>query len=155
MFLLSPIRSALYMRVRKKVIYMEKKEKSFTAIDRLTGKPFSMSRGDSDAGMASYFLSEFWTLDAVRTRAMDLGKPFDPNPEIVDRLETDLSSGERVYFTESEIVEAVTNGLIPSAWKNDLVELVTTMNDIAVILPEEVENWKQQQLSERFLFANR
>jgi hypothetical protein len=105
------------------------------AIDRLTGKRFGpeeVARGN-------------WTIESIRLRALDLGKAFNPSPDISGRLEEDLSQGALVLFTAEEVTSAVEQREIPRDWQEDLIDLVGKLNDIAVIPTSSLERWKKQQ----------
>lgn len=92
-----------------------------------------------------------WTIETLRARAIELEKPFNPNPEITDRLETDLAAGAIVLFTEEEVEEAIKNGQIPEEWRQGLTCLVKEKNDIAIIPKGAVEAWRQQQMTRMML----
>lgn len=120
------------------------------AIDRETGMPFGY-RDDSDAGLTAELGPSVWTIDLVKARAAELGKPFVPSPDIADRVEANLAGGALVLFTQDEVESAVIDGKIPKEWQNDLVKLVTKLNDIAVIPVGAVEDWREQQRRREFL----
>lgn len=89
---------------------------------------------------------EIWNIEKIQKRALELGKKFDPNPEIAGRLEPDLANGAMVLFTQEEVEKAIKDGQVPREWKEPLIELVVDKNDTAIILSGEVQRWKSQQL---------
>jgi len=105
-----------------------------TAIDRLTGQPFQAEP-----------LTRIWTLEEIRATAQILGKPFNPPEENMPRLIADLANGAQVLFTEEEVLQAIDEDLVPSELKDDLIELVVTNNDMAVIPKGFAEKWREQQ----------
>lgn len=123
-------------------------------IDRETGLPFDANRDDSDAGLTGEFISGPWTVEAVKTRALALGKPFNINPEIADRLEKDLANGALVLFSTADVKRAVEAGFVPEKDMEGLRRLVGELNDIAVIPPLSDEEPKLEALSARFLFQS-
>jgi hypothetical protein len=107
-------------------------------------------RDDSDAGLEGDLVPSFlkkWDLETVRDRALELGKSFEPNANIVGRLEVDLNKGAQVFFSVEEVREAVKVGLIPTDWQEEMENLVseTGLNDIGVIPSGAVEAWAKQQ----------
>lgn len=99
-----------------------------------------------------------WTLDEVRQRALSLGKAFEPNPEIVDRVSDDLSkNGVIVLFTPDEVNEVISMGAVPEEMKEGLINLVSPegLNDIAIIPAGAIEEAQRQKLVEWFLTNNR
>ncbi len=94
------------------------------SIDRLTGEPYTGP------------LNRTWTIAEVREEALKLGKPFRPADDTKDRLEADLANGALVLFDQEQVESAVEEGWVPSEWQQDLIDLVTRRNDIAVIPSE-------------------
>lgn len=76
---------------------------------------------------------KIWQRDEIKETALGMGKKFEPNPEIVSRLDKDLSDGALVLFTEDDVNKAIADNLVPSEWKDGLLNLVNNLNDIAVI----------------------
>jgi hypothetical protein len=120
--------------------------------DPLTGRSVGY-RGDSDAGLAAELtMNRPWTIDEIINRAKRLGKEFNPSPDIAGSLEKDLADGALVLFTELNVNTAAALGKIPEEWTDDLLNLVTQENDIAVIPVRTIEKWKEQQLNGQILF---
>lgn len=116
------------------------------------------SRTDSDAGVTGDLIRKPWTVGEVRTRALILGKKFEPNPQITDRLESDLANSNIiVLFTPEEVESAIEKGFIPEGLRSDLVNLVSPegLNDVAVIPAEAVEAKQRNKIVEWFLTNNR
>jgi len=103
------------------------------AIDRLSGGPFAEP------------LDRTWTVAEIKEAAGSMGKPFNPVPEIRERLGEDLANGALVLFTQDEVGQAIEMELIPEVWRNDLKQLVETNNDIAIIPSGTVKAWQDQQ----------
>lgn len=115
-------------------------------------------RDDSDAGMAGEFIGGPWTIDEVRERALSLGKKFEPNSEIADRLADDLSKkGVVVLFTPEDVKAAISIGAVQKEVEENLMNLVKPegLNDIAVIPMEAVEKSKRTEFELWFLANNR
>lgn len=120
-------------------------------IDRLTGMPIG-NRDDSDAGvegdleLTPSFLRN-WTLEEVRQQAIELGKSFEANLEIADRVENDLLQGAQVFFSPEEVDQAVEAKLIPKDLQDVMRDLVSPegKNDIAIVPSGAVEEWFKQQ----------
>lgn len=110
-------------------------------IDRLTGKP--------------YGYQDKWTVDTLREAAEDMGKKFNPSPDIADSLEEDLANGATVLFDEEEVKRGVNSGRVPKEWKKGLIKLVRDRNDIAVIPKGAVETFRDQQRLARLLTSRR
>lgn len=122
----------------------------------MKGEKFS--RTDSDAGVTGDLMPKPWTVNEVKTRALGLGKKFEPNRQIADRLESDLSNYKViVLFTPEEVDSAIKQGFIAPELRSDLVNLVGIegLNDIAVIPAKAVEASQRQKLVEWFLTNNR
>lgn len=111
-------------------------------INRLTGEPFGY-RDDSEAG---YYETIRWTIDDIQQKAVQMGKNFKPNPEIVNQLSNDLEEGAIVLFDELDVAKAYQMGLLPIDDIVGLFELVSErkLNDIAVI-PSEYVNRAQER----------
>lgn len=113
-------------------------------------------RDDSDAGIAGDLgpettkksLARKWTLEEVSEVARAMGKKFQPNPSMVDRLKTDLASGALVLFTPEQVNQAIELGLVPTELKEDLSKVVDEEgdNDIIVINQDDMKQWKVKQL---------
>ena len=127
-------------------------ENKIIAIDRMTGQPFSANRDDSDPVLTGESISEPWTIEAVKSRALALGKPFNVNVDIADRLEQDLAKGALILFSASDVMRAIEAGFVSEKDKEGLLKLVGEYNDIAVIPPLREEESNLEALSARFLF---
>ncbi len=123
-------------------------------IDRKTGLPFYANRDDSDAGITGELIREPWTVEGVKTRAQALGKPFNINEEIADRLEKDLANGALVLFSTDDVTRAVEAGFVPEKDMEGLARLVGELNDIAIIPPPSGADPNLEELSARFLFQS-
>jgi hypothetical protein len=87
------------------------------------------------------------TIQSISNRAVALGKQFNPNPEIADRLQSDLNDPNTlVLFTQNEVIEAADGKKFPEKWRLGLLDLVNPdgTNDIAVIPGSALEAWKKQ-----------
>ena len=98
---------------------------------------------------------ERWTIETLREKAGQLGKPFNPNPQIKDRLEADLANPETlVFFNEDEVKSAVEDGKVPRGLQTRLVDTVTARKDIAILSPEALKaykEWEETQTRAAFL----
>ncbi|HUD18924.1 MAG TPA: hypothetical protein VMR81_00570 [Patescibacteria group bacterium] len=110
-------------------------EKNNIIIDRLTGKPFGY-RDDSDAGIAGELMG--WSIKDIEQKALRMGKQFKPNPEIINRLQTDLDSGAIVLFDEVDVAKAFQYGIVALEEVPDLFNLVGIkgLNDVGIIPPQ-------------------
>lgn len=115
-------------------------------------------RDDSDSGMAGELKRRPWTVDEVRSRAQSLGKIFEPNPEISDRLETDLAKNSIiVLFTPGEVDSAIRQKFVDEELRSELINLVSDQgfNDIAVLNTAAMEFRFRGKAREWFLTNNR
>ncbi len=115
-------------------------------------------RENSDAGIEADLMRRPWTLNEVKTRALSLGKKFEPNAEIVGRLQNDLSnSNVVVLFTSEDVKSAIEKGFLPVELESQLVDLVSAegLNDVAVIPVGTIDARQQKQAAEWFLTNNR
>lgn len=98
---------------------------------------------------------ERWTIKTLGEKARQLGKPFNPNPQITDRLEADLADPETlVFFNEDEVRSAVESGKVPGGLRANLVDLVTAKRDIAILPPDALKaykEWEETQAKAAFL----
>ncbi len=110
-------------------------------------------RGDGLAGRPK----EPWTLDRVRKRAGELGKPFELSLDEANRVAGDLETGALVLFTEDEVDQAVENGLVPADKRGALRNLVSPdgANNIAVVRAETATERNTRELTEWFMTNNR
>lgn len=127
-------------------------ENKIIAIDRMTGQPFGSNRDDSDAGLTGEYMGGPWTIEAVKTRALALGKPFNVNADIANRLGQDLANGALVLFSGTDVTRAIESGFVPEEDREGLLRLVEELNDIAVIPPLSDTEKNLEELSARFLF---
>lgn len=74
-----------------------------------------------------------WTVDGLREAMTSLGKSFTPADEIKDRLEGDLTDGALILFTREDVVNVVQRRVVPKSYEADLIDLVESKNDVAVI----------------------
>jgi hypothetical protein len=115
------------------------------AINRLTGDPYGKAGVVADLDN----LSKTWSIDEVRERALCLGKDFQPAEDIKVRLEADLANGALVLFTPEDINTAIEYGRIPAELEDNLIDLITNQNDIAVIPSGVVEECQDRQWLKR------
>lgn len=98
---------------------------------------------------------ERWTIETLGEKAKQLGKPFNPNPQITDRLKTDLANPETlVFFSEDEVKAAVESSQIPKELEARLIDTVKRRNDIAILSPEALKaykEWEETQAKAEFL----
>ncbi len=116
------------------------------------------NRDDSDAGLTADLQRVPWTVEEVQQRALNLGKLFNPNPEIADRLKSDLANGQVVVlFTADDVRFAISAGAVPKEYEDDLVNLVSQqgLNDIAVVPAVSANAEQNQKLNTWFLSNSR
>lgn len=115
-------------------------------------------RDDGDAGIAGELMKQPWTINEVRQRALSLGKRFEPNQDIADRLADDLATnGVIVLFTKEEVTTAVSMGAVPKEYEDGLINLVdpTNFNDVAVIPVRLIKEAQRQRIINWFVSNNR
>lgn len=115
-------------------------------------------RDGSESRMAEELKWRPWTVDEVRSRAQRLGKKFEPNPEISDRLEADLARNSViVLFTPEEVDSAIRQKFVEEELRSELINLVSDqgLNDIAVLNTAAMEFRFRGKARDWFLTNNR
>lgn len=122
------------------------------AINRLTGRQYGENSDDSNANQTGELISQPWTVEAIEKRALALGKPFNVNADIADKLQQDLFNGALVLFSGADVARAIKSGFVSEEDREGLLRLVEELNDIAVVPPLSDTEINRDALSARFLF---